>query len=60
MKGNRVLASIYLDPAEYESLKSLSKRTRVPMAAYLREAVDDLLAKHGAKGAAKAKRRNAK
>jgi hypothetical protein len=30
----------------HDTLKGLSKATRIPVAAYLREAVDDLLAKH--------------
>jgi predicted DNA-binding protein len=46
MKGSRVSASIYLDPPTYEGLKKLSESTRIPVAAYLREAVDDLLVKH--------------
>ena len=49
MKGNRVLASIYLDPPVADALKGLSTSTRVPQAAYLREAVDDLLAKYKVK-----------
>jgi hypothetical protein len=47
MKGKRVLTSLYLDPPIHEALKALTKETRVPTASYLREAVDDLLAKHG-------------
>lgn len=48
-KGNQVHASIYLSEATYASLKGLSDRTRIPMSAYLREAVDDLLAKYKVK-----------
>ncbi|MBS0375328.1 MAG: ribbon-helix-helix domain-containing protein [Proteobacteria bacterium] len=39
----------YLTPKQHEALKKLTARTRVPMAAYFREAIDDLLAKHKAK-----------
>ena len=47
-KGNRVHADLYLDPEKHRELQKLSKATRVPMAAYLREAVDDLLRKYAA------------
>lgn len=47
-KGNRVHADLYVDPAKYEQLQRLSEGSRVPMAVYLREAVDDLLRKRGA------------
>jgi predicted DNA-binding protein len=46
MLGRRVVSSVYLDPPINLALQELSKRTRVPIAAYLREAVDDLLAKY--------------
>ncbi len=45
-KGRQAQTSIYLPVETLEKLKSLSKRTRIPMAAYLREAVDDLLRKY--------------
>ena len=47
-KGKRVHADLYLDPGKHEQLHKLSAATRIPMAAYLREAVDDLLKKHAA------------
>ena len=46
MKGKRVLMSLYIDPDVYLAVKQLSKKTRVPAAVYLREAVDDLLEKY--------------
>jgi hypothetical protein len=49
MKGKRVLTSLYLDPPAYAALKAYSESTRVPVAVYLREAIDDLLAKHKVK-----------
>ncbi len=44
MKGKRVLTSLYLDPEVAVELKELSKKTRVPQAVYLREAVVLMLA----------------
>ena len=35
-----------LEPEQHEQLKKLSEKTRVQMAAYMREAVDDLLHKY--------------
>lgn len=49
MKGKRILTSLYIDPEAHEALKQLSTQTRVPVAAYLREAVDDLLKKYKVK-----------
>ncbi len=49
MKGKRVLTSLYLDPPVHDSLKKLSGATRVPIAVYLREAIDDLLLKYDVK-----------
>lgn len=51
MKGKRVLTSLYLDPPVHEALKRLSADTRVPIAVYLREAIDDLLKKYRVKKA---------
>ncbi len=36
----------FLDKRQIEGLKNLSSVTRVPMAIYVREAIDDLLAKY--------------
>lgn len=49
MKGQRETTSIYLRPGVLDALRKLSERTDIPVAHYLREAVDDLLAKHGVK-----------
>jgi predicted DNA-binding protein len=46
MKGRRETTSIYLRPGVLEALRDLSEKTDIPVAHYLREAVDDLLAKH--------------
>ncbi len=50
--GKRVFTGVYFDRRQHDALRALSDRTRVPLAAYLREAVDMLLAKYGAKVAA--------
>ena len=38
---------IYLEPEKAALLNELASRTRIPKAVLLREAVDDLLIKHG-------------
>jgi len=45
-KGNQAQITSYYDPAAVQRLKALSKTTRVPQSAYLREALDDLLKKY--------------
>ena len=49
MKGRRAATTIYLRPEVLKTLQRLSKRRDISMAQFLREAVDDLLIKHGAK-----------
>ena len=48
--GNRLMHQqpLYLQPEKAEALAKLSAQTRIPKAVLLREAVDDLLVKHGA------------
>ena len=53
----RVFTGVYFDRPQHDALRALSDRTRVPLAAYLREAVDMLLAKYGVKVAGKKSRR---
>lgn len=43
----------YLTPKQKRALDALSKSTRISMASYLREAVDDLLKKYKTKGGTK-------
>jgi len=50
-RDKRVFTGVYFDRAQHDALRALSDKTRVPLAAYLREAVDMLLAKYGAKAA---------
>lgn len=45
-RGRRKVFPVYLDPPQLAALKRLSEVTRVPMAAYLREAVDMMLQKY--------------
>jgi len=39
--------ALYLEPEKAQQLDDLARRTRIPKAVLLREAVDDLLLKHG-------------
>jgi predicted DNA-binding protein len=45
-KGHQTAITGYYDPESARQLKALVKATRVPQAAYLREALDDLLKKY--------------
>jgi hypothetical protein len=45
-KGRQTQLAGYYDPKVVERLRELSKATRVPQSAYLREALDDLLKKY--------------
>jgi Ribbon-helix-helix domain len=54
-KTKRKPETVYIDHEKFELLATLSRTTRIPRAALWREALDDLLAKHGV---LKAKRRN--
>ena len=47
-KGKQVQVMGYFSPEAVKELKRLSVATRVPQAAYLREALDDLLKKYAA------------
>ena len=49
MRGNREMMSIYLRPEIADRLRSLSTQTDVPVAHYMREAVEDLLRKYKVK-----------
>ena len=45
---NLRMQTIYLEPEQADLLDSLAKESRIPKAVLLREAVNDLLIKHGA------------
>lgn len=47
MARRKVSTTVYIEADQEERLKELSKRTRVPVAVYIREAVTLALAKHG-------------
>lgn len=47
-KGNQTQVTSYYDPDAVQRLKALSEATRIPQAAYLREALNDLLQKYSA------------
>ena len=42
-----MFTGVYFDRPQHDALRQLSKTTRVPLAEYLREAVNDLLKKYG-------------
>ncbi len=46
-REKRVFTGVYFDRPQHDALRQLSASTRVPLAVYLREAVDDLLKKYG-------------
>lgn len=45
-KGKQAQVTSYYDPDAVQRLKALSEATRISQAAYLREALDDLLKKY--------------
>lgn len=45
MSRKKIMTSVYLERTQDERLKRLAKATKVPAAALLREALDDLLEK---------------
>jgi hypothetical protein len=47
MRRYPVLTTVYLSEEQHEQLRRLHERTRVPVAVYLREAVDAILERHG-------------
>jgi predicted DNA-binding protein len=42
----RVRVALFIDPEQHRQLQTLTEATRVPWAAYVREAIDDLLVKY--------------
>lgn len=45
-RGHQVQVGTYLSPEMFAELKRISAKTRVPMAVYVREAIDAMLKKH--------------
>ena len=46
MARKKVSTTIYITPEQNESLKLLHERTKVPVAVYIREGIDLVLAQH--------------
>ena len=44
--GDKALRTVYLDLKQIQKIKKLSKKTKVPQAEYIREALDLLLVKY--------------
>ena len=55
--GKRVFTGIYFDRRDHDMLRKLSKRTMVPVAAYIREAVKIVLKKNAKKLKTKKRRK---
>ncbi len=45
-KKRRVRVALFIETEQHEKLQALSETSRVPWAAYVREAIDDLLVKY--------------
>ena len=48
MARKKISTTIYITPEQDEKLKLLHKRTKVPVAVYIREGIDLVLAEHQA------------
>ena len=46
MARKKISTTIYITPEQNERLKQLNARTKVPVAVYIREGIDMVLAKH--------------
>jgi predicted DNA-binding protein len=46
MGRRKVTTTIYITPEQEQLLKQLHERTKVPMAEYIRQGIDLILAKH--------------
>jgi hypothetical protein len=47
MSRKKISTTIYVTPEQNEQLKVLHARTKVPIAVYIREGIDLVLARHG-------------
>jgi hypothetical protein len=43
---NKITTTVYITPEQDAKLKTLSAKTRVPVAAYIRDGIDFVLAQH--------------
>ncbi len=48
MSRKKISTTVYITPEQNEKLKELNKRTKVPVAEYIREGIDLVLKKHEA------------
>lgn len=48
MARKKISTTIYITPEQNEQLKLLNKRTKVPIAVYIREGIDMVLGKYAA------------
>ena len=46
MARKKISTTVYLTPEQYERLQLLNDRTKVPVAVYIREGIDLVLARH--------------
>ena len=46
MARKKISTTIYIEPDQNEQLKLLHERTKVPIAVYIREGIDLVLARH--------------
>lgn len=46
MARKKISTTVYLTPEQYEQLQLLNERTKVPVAVYIREGIDLVLAQH--------------
>lgn len=49
MSEKKISTTVYLTPQQHAALKQLHARTKVPIAEYIREGIDMVLAKHADK-----------
>lgn len=47
MARKKISTTIYITPEQNEALKQLSAKTKVPVAEYIRQGIDLVLAKYG-------------
>ena len=47
MSSKKITTTVYITPEQNQLLKELNRRTKVPIAEYIREGIDMALKKHG-------------
>ena len=46
MARNKISTTVYITPEQNELLKELSRKTRIPVASFIREGIDLVLERH--------------